>query len=73
MTLRTAAERWPLIEDLLRRLVRYWMDDTQDILSVEQIDQMMTDADRAFVLRYLRVAAPLYPLPDLIDEIERIP
>lgn len=52
-----------MIKEIIRAAVRYRMDDTKGDLSLDTIDQMTTDADRAFVLRTLRYASPLFPLP----------
>jgi hypothetical protein len=56
-------ERITMISGFVRALVRHRMSDTRALIPVEEIDRITTKADRAFVLRLLRLAAPLYPLP----------
>lgn len=56
-------QRVEMISGFVRALVRHRMSDTQAMIPVEEIDRMTKAADRAFVLRLLRLAAPLYPLP----------
>ena len=59
----TTMERTKMITGLIRALVRHRISDTQCLMTVEEIDAMTTDDDRAFMLRLLRLAEPLYPLP----------
>jgi hypothetical protein len=56
-------ERTAMITGLIRALVRHRISDTQCLMTVEEIDNITTDQDRAFMLRLLRLAEPLYPLP----------
>ncbi len=56
-------ERINMITGLVRALVRHRLEDFDCTLTVAEIDAKTTDADRAFVLRFCVVAAPLYPLP----------
>jgi hypothetical protein len=62
-------ERVRLVNALTRRLARYRISDVQGLLPDYVIESLVvTDDDRAFALQFLREAAPLYPLPGMIDE-----
>jgi len=60
--------RTHMITGFARALVRHRLGDTESLLSVEQIDEKTTDDDLAFILRLLRLAAPLYPLPPMEEQ-----
>lgn len=70
MSLTDPMQRVEFITGLIRALVRHRLDDTTALLSVEMIDDKTTAADRAFMLRLLRLAAPLYPLPPSFIEVD---
>lgn len=61
-------QRIEMISGFVRALVRHRMSDTRAMIPVEEIDRITTKEDRAFVLRMLRLAAPLYPLPPLFED-----
>lgn len=63
----TDAERISLIEQLALAVARHRIGDTEGWMSTEDIERGRPEGmkpDRSFVLKFLRAAAPLYPLPE---------
>jgi hypothetical protein len=58
-------DRATKITELARRLVRYRMGCPEDrVIADRVVDDWITPGDIQFVLRLLRDAEPLYPLPE---------
>jgi len=70
MTITDSVTRTHFITGLIRALVRHRLEDTIALLSVDEIDAKTTNADRAFMLRLLRTAEPLYPTSSVIIDFE---
>lgn len=67
-TITDTTVRTEMITGFVRALVRHKIGDDQCLLTVEQIDAKTEKADMTFMLRLLRLAAPLYPLPPLFED-----